>query len=97
MRSLEGEPFSFEIYHSLPSGLPKFLYLPSIVRDGLIQEAMIRAKEDADYFLSDGKTIDDFTPGTVLPSGNTVVQDEKGRNYVKAPIPSYLNPKDKSG
>ncbi len=86
----ETEPFSLEIFHSLPPGIAKFLYLPERLRGQLIAECLTRTREDAHFFLSEGRTIQDFALGTILPSGNTVIQDEQGRNMVQAPIPEFL-------
>ena len=84
------QSFSLEIYNSLPAGLIKFLYLPDSYRSRLISECLIRAKEDADYFLSEGTTVENYPVGTVLPSGNTILEDEKGRRYFRSPIPKVL-------
>lgn len=90
----ENPKFDLFTYNCMSPGLNKFLYLPPHVRSRILGVCLMRAKEDADYFLSEGKSLSDFAPGIVLPSGNTVMQDEKGSYYIEAPISPILMPQD---
>lgn len=71
----------------LTPGLSKFFSLPSEVREKFVQDCIRRAQEDANYFNIHDITVNDLQEGFVLPSGNTVIRDEKGRNIVRAPVP----------
>lgn len=85
----EREP-DFMSLPKLTSGIDKLRSLPAGLRNRLIGECLRRSREDAEYFKSQGLTINEFPEGTILPSGNTVITDEKGRKLVRAPIPTYL-------
>lgn len=61
----------------------RFYAIPRLVRDEFIR----RSIADYEYLNNQGLTIDDLIVGTVLPNGNTVMADSKGRKYFLAPNP----------
>gem|GEM_PF-5630511 len=82
-----------EDFRKLPdvtSALGRWYSLPPQIRHRLEADGIRRYEQDVAYLESIGRNFEDLPVGTILPSGNKVIEDEEGRRIRRAPVSDYL-------
>ena len=85
----EAEPKKI-IFESSNFSVSRFSTLSVDLKSRLIADILRWTKQNQEYYSANGITINDLPIGTVLPSGNTVIEDENGNKVIRSQIPDYL-------